>query len=1155
MDRLSSKLSELAPEYAVVVVGSGYGGGVAASRLARAGLQVCVLERGREYLPGEFPDTEGEAAAACQASLPATALGHVGSELGLFDWHIEPDFNVLVGCGLGGTSLINANVALEADPRVLAGARWPAGLREDLDGLREGTRRARATLEPATYPSDAPKLPKLEALFDSAKQMNERCSLTPINVSFNARTNPFGVQQAACTLCGDCVTGCNVGAKNTVAMNYLPDAWSYGAQIFTEIAVDYLEARPDGRWNLHYTPRGVGCETFGQESDRILVAETVVLAAGTLGSTKILLRSAAAGLPLSPRLGEHFSGNADVLGFGYNCDRRIDGIGAGTDSAAPARPVGPTITAIIDGRSASRPLAEHYVIEDAALPGALDAIYTCAFELAASSSGEDTDGGYYDALAESARALRSRISGPRTGAVAHTQTFLGMATDSGDGTLSLAADAQLRITWPLADAEPIIDTLNTNMRAATAALGGTYIPNPLWSNHFESKLITVHPLGGCCMGEDASSGVTNHKGQVFAGATGDAVHPGLYVNDGALIPTPLGVNPLLTITGLAERNMALLVSERGLELDCDPRRRPTTPRAQAPARVGLSFTERMAGFIAPASPGSTAESTPDYAAAHAAGEAAGDAFAFVLTLAAEDLDALFADPARRMLLDGTIEAPGLSPAPLQVSEGSFHCLSEDPEHLDTTNMIYVMKLRADDGRCWHFRGVKYVHDDRGPDLWSDTTTLFVELRDPSGALTHAGRLHIGVRDFAKQMTTMKVSGASSSSERLLALARFGRFFAGSLFDSYGGVFAGPATFDPSAAPRKRRPLRAGAPQVHYWFTSDGVQLCLTRYRGGDKGPVILCHGLGVSSRIFSLDTIDTNLVEYLYAHGYDVWLLDYRASVELPASAQRCDADTIAQIDYPEAVAEVRRLSGAPSVQMVVHCYGATLWFMSMLSGALTGVRAAVASQVGAHIEGAGLVRLKSGLHLPDFLDAIGVDSLSAYTDAEAPWYGRLYDRALEFYPLEAEEQCASATCHRISFMYSLLYEHDQLNVATHDTLHELFGVANIEAFEHLGAMVRARRLVNAAGEDVYLPHVERLALPLRLIQGAENACYTPAGTAKTLAWLREHNDPSLYSRALIPDFGHIDCIFGERAVTEVYPHILAHLEAHLEPSTTGDPA
>ncbi len=274
---------------------------------------------------------------------------------------------------------------------------------------------------------------------------------------------------------------------------------------------------------------------------------------------------------------------------------------------------------------------------------------------------------------------------------------------------------------------------------------------------------------------------------------------------------------------------------------------------------------------------------------------------------------------------------------------------------------------------------------------------------------------------------------------------------------------------------------------------------LTRYRGGSKGPVVLCHGPGVSSRIFTVDTIDTNLVEYLYAHGYDLWLLDYRSSIEPAAATRQADADTIATIDLPEAIDRVRRLTGAPSVQVVAHCFGATVFYMSMLSGALQGVRAAVTSQATPHLAGRRQVRLKSRLHLAAVLDAMGIGSLSAYTDADGGWLDRLFCRALALYPVGHDERGRSATCRRVSFMYSRLYEHDQLATATHDSLHELFGVANITAFRHLARIVRAGRLVDATGRDVYMRHPGRLAIPL-----------------------------------------------GQRAATAVYPHVLEHLEQTL---------
>jgi cholesterol oxidase len=356
-------------------------------------------------------------------------------------------------------------------------------------------------------------------------------------------------------------------------------------------------------------------------------------------------------------------------------------------------------------------------------------------------------------------------------------------------------------------------------------------------------------------------------------------------------------------------------------------------------------------------------------------------------------------------------------------------------------------------------------------------------------------------------------------------------------------WAPPDVFDATAPPRPRRPLRTDPPEIRYFHTSDGHQLCLTRYRGGDRGPVMLCHGLGVSSGIFTVDTIPTNLVEHLVTHDYDVWLLDYRSSIELATAAEQADGDVIAAIDYPEAVAEVRQVTGADSVQMVVHCFGATVFFMSLLSGALTDVRSAVVSQATPHVDAAALVDLKGRIRAARMLQAIGLDTLDAYTDTEDGWTARLVDRALQLYPLDADERCSSATCHRVSFMYSQLYEHHQLAPATHDTLHELFGVANLTSLEHVLRIVRTGHLVDADGGDVYMPHAERAAIPLRIIHGAVNECFEPAGSAESFEWLRSHNDPALYSRVVVPDFGHIDCIFGERAVNAVYPHIVEHLD------------
>jgi cholesterol oxidase len=431
-------------------------------------------------------------------------------------------------------------------------------------------------------------------------------------------------------------------------------------------------------------------------------------------------------------------------------------------------------------------------------------------------------------------------------------------------------------------------------------------------------------------------------------------------------------------------------------------------------------------------------------------------------------------------------------------------------------------------------------------VWHDTSTLFITLydgADASAPVIGRGILHIEPADFAKQMTTLRVNNAANREQELEAMARFGKFFAGILWESYGGLFAGPTAFNPNAPPREKRPLRVAAPEVHAFLTEDELPLRLTRYRGGNKGPVILSHGLGVSSLIFATDTIDTNMLEFLFAAGYDVWLLDFRASIALDVSKRQSNGDQIAQYDYPAAVAKVLQVTGAPSVQFVVHCWGSTTFFMAMLAG-LQGVRSFVCSQIATHSFSPIDVNLKTGLHFPDILDKLGVKSLNAYAAQNQNWLEKLYDRALTLPAMVfAQGRCTNATCHRITFMYASLYNHEQLNQACHENLHELFGIANMSAFEHIAKIGRRQQLVDFNERDVYLPHLDRLNLPIAFIHGGENHCFLPESTERTYELLRSRFDPNQYSRHVIPGYGHIDCIFGKNAARDVYPFVLQHLD------------
>jgi cholesterol oxidase len=523
-----------------------------------------------------------------------------------------------------------------------------------------------------------------------------------------------------------------------------------------------------------------------------------------------------------------------------------------------------------------------------------------------------------------------------------------------------------------------------------------------------------------------------------------------------------------------------------------------------------------------------------------------DSFVFVLTISTQDLDATLNNPEHQAGISGSVTAAALAAGPLAVSDGIFNLFIENPGQVEARNMRYRFAMTSADGQKFFLDGIKIIRDQSLLNVWHDTTTLYITLyngTDGSGPELGRGILHIEPADFLKQLTTMRVTNAANPGEEVAGLAKFGYFFAGVLYQHYGSVFAGLSAFDPNAPPRLKRPLRAGAPELHPFVTSDGVTLQLARYRGGGKGPVILAHGLGVSSGIFSTDTIDTTLLEFLFEKNYDVWLLDFRDSISLDASKQPSDGDVVARIDYPAAVGKVRAVTGAPSVQFVVHCWGATTFFMAMLAG-LQGVRSIVSSQIGIFFKSPADVNLKTGLHVPDIFSALGVGRLDAAAAANESWWEKLYDAALTLPAMVvAQGRCNSATCHRITFMYASLYNHEQLNELTHSNLHELFGIGNMRAFQHIASVGRKGQLVDFSEQDVYLPHLERLNLPIAFIHGEQNHCFLPEGTKKTFDLLSARFDHAQYSRQVIPGYGHIDCIFGKNAAADVYPFISQHLD------------
>jgi cholesterol oxidase len=543
---LSTPWEQRKSAYDIVVIGSGYGGAITAARLAAADLNpkpsICILERGKERQPGDYPEAPLDVVATVRSDL---------NPLGLYELLNYPDITVIKGSGLGGTSLINANVAIVPDEAVFQQFSWPSAIQ--YNDLLPYYARARAVLAANPHP-DALKLAKVQALNRRAVEIGTTVQPLDIVVNFTIDgLNPHGVPQKPCVNCGNCVTGCNVGAKNTLYMNYLPMAQQAGATILTQARVDWLEKGASGGWIIHgsYVKTGGGSESF------TLNAGEVVLSAGALNTPEILLRSETHGLSVAPALGTKFSGNGDFFGLAYNGGYETDVLGYNfqqTPAAGDSPSPGPNIVGLVR-YNGTLPESKRMAVEDFSFPSAsIDA----AKAVFAAIQGQDTvTGNEADQRARLLRDLdpKDRAHDPN-GALNHTMLYLVMGQDNARGLILFEKslfdpDGKIQISWDQAGQQQIFTRMNEELRRTARALSASFISNPTWSFFKLRHLITAHPLGGCPMGDDNLEGAVDVFGRVFAGD--GSVHQGLYVTDGSIIPSALGVNPFLTISALTER--------------------------------------------------------------------------------------------------------------------------------------------------------------------------------------------------------------------------------------------------------------------------------------------------------------------------------------------------------------------------------------------------------------------------------------------------------------------------------------------------------------------------------------------------------------------------------------------------------------------------
>ncbi|PYN91365.1 MAG: hypothetical protein DMD89_31120 [Candidatus Rokuibacteriota bacterium] len=1275
----------------VAIVGSGYGGSIAATRLAGDGRDVVILERGREYALGDFPVDLGHVPGHVRFHR-ADADDPVGYPDALFDIRVGKTMDVLVGSGLGGTSLINANVAARPHRADFRDEAWPYEIRTNPDDLDEGFEKASALL--GVHTSDRQKTEKYGALSVLADALGEQCYRAPLTVTFAASgENAAGIAQPACTRCGNCVTGCNVGSKNTLMMNALPLAKARGANLFTGATVlslmpSDIEPYP---WIIRLR-RTASEKTALRDEVFHLAARDVILAAGTLGSTEILKRSEALhDLKFSGELGTTFSGNGDAIAFGFAQRDRVHAVGEPTQDGSYE--VGPTITGIVrtgvrdqDGKW------QKLTIEDAAVPTSISSLF--GELLTTGALLHRLDNPKLPKWYRTAKDADPVTVAPE--AIDHSQILLVMGDDGAEGRLQLQPAkgqspdrARLIVDWDSVGSNPALRAAHALLEKHDRAAGfdgGQYVPNPLWRLLPEKassvmsgpapggRAITVHPLGGCRMGDDIRTGVVNHRGQVFkdvADGNGTEVHDGLHVLDGAIIPKALGINPFLTIAALSwraaellresrgwappeEQAVSLSVNERGALAVQLPEPRMIQPaQPPVPEAVHLVLREQLIG---------TVTSVPEWLKAIPKTSRWAQDKGLILRVEMDvpDLERWLERGTQQPLrATAELHANPLPPdltrrehrvhtreedlgAATRVAEGcgTVRLLKPDDVGWLTRLLRTVRALRAYSVRRQSFRSLLAVPREHGdqrslvsrwkelrgfwciawqqaryrrlqyrlqftrgdksftlegekllawrvnaPRLWDALLNLEFTLSPASPADAPVkGKVEMDMTYLATTGTP-QVKASPHLPATVVALSRLGLLFGRAILQTHFWEFGAPDYPDATIPRPVDRPrLKVGDKRpdpkiieldVPLREGGDDIRLQLTRYPQVNPAaqPVLLIHGLAQGSLIYSTDTLETNMAAAMWQAGFDVWLLDYRLSNMLPYLVPQggWSMDEIAQYDIPMAVERVYRESGGRPVSIFAHCVGATSVAMAILKGWLTAgptendrVKCVAFNAIHPWTMPSAVNEFRARFG-SFFRDVLGRDLLDPIPAPSPSATQVLFDRLAFSVSRYAEEACdhcrsgdanhSATVCDRMTFLYGRMWRHANLDPRTHADLPKLMGPGAGDVYRQLYYFALHERLTDRDGVNTYLTEDNIRAhwkIPTFFFHGEESMVFNPQSAERSairLDAILKHsamNSKPPVRLFRVPDFGHMDVVFGKDAHKKVYP-VLAKFFANSE--------
>ncbi len=675
---LADHLTDKSIIYDCLIIGSGYGGAMAARTFSNCktpdgeALKIAVLERGKEYLPGSFPAGLGEAIGEfSMPTLPNINLGEsqtgeqstgagnspqkndtniwANNHDGLYDVRTSDTHWILGGNGVGGGSLINAGVMLAPTKETLERDEWPAEAKRvlsDEDFITEVEYLLGSRIPDGTTHGLANTVKRADVITDKYRSMETlgygECDFvaTPVTIKLSVDEPNQAIKTDPCINCGNCFSGCNFNAKKSLDTNLLAEAKRQGTTIVNGAETLYFEQEGD-MWSVYV----VFSSSQLRQTQPIplkLQCKHLVVAAGSIGSTELLLRSEYRAMqnqtaPLfSKELGEHFYGNGDMIASVVNRSERVNMV-ADDATVDAKRHIGPTNSATLYNRGSPK-----VILQELAVPGVLQRLMIEGISVTR----------VRDALTNIWQALASKSADIIKMTRADVENIALVASIGGDlsrGEIKAAAkrkpvsdysshnyqcwlpdavisfdDPDAADQWKKHRAKVL--TLLQRLRKKNdpnAHVSENPIGNPLGdkisrlfgidesSSGFGGLMMSVHPLGGCRMAESAKKGVVNTNGQVFRASVQNddgsaAVFSNLVVLDGAIVPSPTDVNPALSIAALTLNASRNLVREWGWvsqeSHSVEPIDRPVVREITAQFRdkitpTELSLSERLTGTV------------------------------------------------------------------------------------------------------------------------------------------------------------------------------------------------------------------------------------------------------------------------------------------------------------------------------------------------------------------------------------------------------------------------------------------------------------------------------------------------------------------------------------------------------------------------------